>query len=602
MDIRNKTFLMLLCLGIIGCIFIKGVLVSIPNDNNIDKTEEAVTQDFKNVWIISGHDNEISFFTDGENKKYTTKYDLSETISDKIGDITVVNNIVTGIILKPDIIEGKVLSIGDNFIEVQGYGKVKISDDFTTYKIYNGISSKSKNNIIVGYDNVKFVVSGEIICSALITKEIEPSNIRVLINSTNYENIYHDKVLITSNDDFIIIYNGKSIKYNANEEIKITKESKMFKNNRILIRPQNNNSKLQINSIKRQYGNPKYRGELELRLEKDGIIIVNELPIEQYLYSVIPSEMPVSYGKEALKVQAVCARSYVYNQLYGNNYSKYGANVDDSVSCQVYNNVEETKDATLAVKETKGEVLTLNGKVLTAYYFSTSCGRTSSTYEVWKKEDTVIEEPEIKGNLQTKDKQQLDLSDESIFRKFIDEDKYDTYDSDFAFYRWNVTIPASDLKKSIEKALNQLYNKDCNKIEVLKKGSYKLEPIKTIGKVKDIQIIKRETSGLVSQILIIGSKATIRVTTEYYIRLLLAPLTNTINLNDNTIKKGFSILPSAYFYMQFKNDKYKFIGGGYGHGVGMSQNGVKTMINEGNTYKQILQYYYDGSKIENIYK
>ena len=61
-----------------------------------------------------------------------------------------------------------------------------------------------------------------------------------------------------------------------------------------------------------------------------GLLIVNELPLEEYLYAVIPSEMPTYYGLEPLKVQAVCARSYAYKHLVANNLSKYGAHVDDS--------------------------------------------------------------------------------------------------------------------------------------------------------------------------------------------------------------------------------------------------------------------------------
>ena len=112
-------------------------------------------------------------------------------------------------------------------------------------------------------------------------------------------------------------------------------------------------------------------------------MIVNELPLEEYLYAVIPSEMPTYYGLEPLKVQAVCARSYAYRHLIANSLSSYGAHVDDSVSYQVYNNIEENEDSVLAVKDTYGKVLEYDGDVITAYYFSTSCGHTTSVEDVW---------------------------------------------------------------------------------------------------------------------------------------------------------------------------------------------------------------------------
>lgn len=75
---------------------------------------------------------------------------------------------------------------------------------------------------------------------------------------------------------------------------------------------------------------PVYSGRLEISREDDGLVLVNELYLEDYLKHVVPSEMPVSYEKEALKAQAVCARTYAYRQIQGNSYKEYGAHVDDS--------------------------------------------------------------------------------------------------------------------------------------------------------------------------------------------------------------------------------------------------------------------------------
>lgn len=71
---------------------------------------------------------------------------------------------------------------------------------------------------------------------------------------------------------------------------------------------------IRIDSIKRGQGNPEYSGDIELALYDEGIVVINEVDIEEYLKSVVPSEMPVSFGVNALKCQAVCARSYAYTQ------------------------------------------------------------------------------------------------------------------------------------------------------------------------------------------------------------------------------------------------------------------------------------------------
>ena len=117
-----------------------------------------------------------------------------------------------------------------------------------------------------------------------------------------------------------------------------------------------------LSSIKRQNRHPSYRGSMELSLQCGKIIVVNELPIEQYLYAVVPSELSTGHQLEALKAQAVCARSYLYGQLKAKRYQKYHANVDDSVSCQVYNNIPEDTRSREAVDQTKGQVLTSGGK------------------------------------------------------------------------------------------------------------------------------------------------------------------------------------------------------------------------------------------------
>ena len=99
-------------------------------------------------------------------------------------------------------------------------------------------------------------------------------------------------------------------------------------------------------------GQANYRGRLELVRREDGIVVINELPLEEYLYGVVPGEMPASYPLEALKSQAICARTYAYERLQRAGLPEYGAHVDDSTAFQVYQNLAEQGQTTQAVKET----------------------------------------------------------------------------------------------------------------------------------------------------------------------------------------------------------------------------------------------------------
>lgn len=126
---------------------------------------------------------------------------------------------------------------------------------------------------------------------------------------------------------------------------------------------------IQLTSIQRQCGNPVYQGSLEIQRTDQGFTVINELPLETYLEAVVPSEMPSGYHKEALKAQAVCARTYAWKQMQEGRLSKYGADVDDSVNYQVYQNIAPQQATSEAVRDTEGKILCQNGKPVQAYYF-----------------------------------------------------------------------------------------------------------------------------------------------------------------------------------------------------------------------------------------
>ncbi len=569
--------------------------------NQVEKEETVLS----NVWIKEVIEGELHIFINGWEKTYHLSGETEEPLQSKIADITIADNKVSKITIKNDIITGRVLLTEDNHIEIENYGKMELAENFWIYKVYDDLEMEPVKAILVGYDNAEFVLENDKICAAIIRKPIEAENIRVLIKTNNFADVIHNKVAVTANCDFVIYYGEKKKKYEKGQKVTIEPDSAFMKEGRLSIKPKKENGKITILSIKRNEIEPAYRGTIEVALKGKGMTIVNELSIEEYLYAVIPSEMPTSYGTEALKVQAICARSYAYKQLIANSCSNYGAHVDDSYSYQVYNNIPENKVSIEAVKETYGKVLQYNGEIITAYYFSTSCGHTANAHEVW---NSTAQVPYLVGALQSeKSVEDLDLSDESTFKKFITDDSYKTYEEETAWYRWNVTISAKKLKNSIDKNLEARYKANPKLIQTLQEdGTYLSVPVDTVGKVEEIQITERKTGGIITEIIIKGSKNTIKVMTEYNIRTLLAPIDSTIVRQDKSKVEGLSMLPSAFFLLEEKEkdgkfNGYKIIGGGYGHGVGMSQNGAKAMVDAGKTYEEVLKHFYQGVEIGVIY-
>jgi stage II sporulation protein D len=576
-----------------------------------------------NVWIEKGEGLQIDAFINGISKSFTAQYKLPASIEKVIGDITVENQKIVKILQKPEIIKGKVLQTGKDYIEIEGYGKVSLEDNFKIYKLYGKLSLEPTNSILVGYENTDFVVSLGKISAALITESIKAENIRVLLMSSGYQDYFHNKVELTVSSDFTISSKETEHSYTKGEIVTIEPGDSLLEEGRITIKASEEDARVELLSVERSDGYPKYRGSVEIAEGDQGLLVINELPLEEYLYAVIPSEMPTYYGLESLRVQAVCARSYAYKHLMANSLSVYGAHVDDSVSYQVYNNISENEDSVLAVKDTYGKVVEYEDEVITAYYFSTSSGHTSEAANVWANNTNypylagkllyVMDESEGAELQNTIADKYNDLSTEEVFRSFLEEEELTTYDSSFNWYRWKVTMKAKELQKVIDEKLSQRYMANPELI-LTKTGEdeegeavFESRPVSRIGDIVNISALKRESSGMISELLIEGSEYTIKVRTEYNIRALLAPTYDTVIRQDESEVKNLSLLPSAFFIIeqQEKGSKLSSItlsGGGYGHGVGMSQNGVKAMADAGGTYEDILSYFYEGTDIGFIYE
>ncbi|MBP1756624.1 MAG: putative rane protein [Firmicutes bacterium] len=595
------------------------------SDQELVYIKEVTTEKIvlHNVWIEKGEGVQIDIFVNGISKSLSAQYKLQTSISKVIGDITVENQKVVKVLQKPEIIQGKVLQTGKDYIEIDGYGKVPLDDEFKIYKIFGNLQIEPTSSILVGYENTDFVVSLGKISAALITESIKAENIRVLLMTDGYQDYFHKKIELTASSDFTISSKEEEHSYKKGDIVTIEPGSSLLSDGRITVKSVEEDGKIELLSLKRSDGYPRYRGSIEIAEGEQGLLMINELPLEEYLYAVIPSEMPTYYGLEALRVQAVCARSYAYKHLMANSLSVYGAHVDDSVSYQVYNNISENEDSVLAVKDTYGKVLKYDGEVITAYYFSTSCGHTSEAANVWANNTNypylvgkvlaVSEDGEGAEAQSAFEDKYADLSSEEVFRSFIDDKELATYDSSFNWYRWKVTMKAKELQKVIEENLSKRYLANSELI-LTKTGEsetgddiFESRPVDSIGEIVDISALKRESSGIISELLIKGTKYTVKVRTEYNIRALLAPFYDTVIRQDESEVKNLNLLPSAFFVIdQEKNEdglsSITLTGGGYGHGVGMSQNGVKALADSGVQYEKILSYFYEGTEIGFIYE
>ena len=433
-------------------------------------------------------------------------------------------------------------------------------------------------------------------------------NVRVLLMTTGFASIFHEKVKITSSKPFTVTVNGKKKEYPA-EGMASFQNDKKYKGKKIMIKP-SKGAKLKVLSVERKGIHPSYRHMLKVAWNTKGLLLTNKLPLEEYLYAVVPSEISTSSKMEALKAQAICARSYACCQLQSVRYDDYQADLDDSASCQVYNNIPEDARSRQAVKETKGIVLVdKKGKVVPAYYYSTSWGYSASGQDVWNTKSKISYLPE---RLQITEKSQkksgiksLDLSKEGEFQSILHRTSFDTYDSDAVWYRWNMTISKKALSERVDSLLAECYAADPDLVLTqTKTGGYRSKPIKPLGMVKKIRVEKREKSGLITEIVLVGKKNVVKVCTQHNVRKVLGSPNETIYYNHGKLRTYMSLLPSAAFFVadasKDNEAAFQFIGGGFGHGTGMSQYGAITMAGLGKDYNEILGYYFTGANLKKL--
>lgn len=556
---------------------------------------------YENAWVEEGSKNTLKVQAYGAYREFKIS-ELPQAVSESIADITIEDKKVTKVDVKKDMINAKVLSITNEYVELEGKGKIQFEETYKIYNNCNGFTFGNYKDVVVGYSLQDFAIENGKICGAVIVRSLVADNIRVLIKTTDFESIFHNSVEITSDSDFTLYYGTNQEKHNAHEIVKIVKSSPCLVDGRVQVKAEVGGS-ISINSIKRNQGIPSYEGTIELSVSDTGLLVTNEVLIENYLKRVVPSEMYVNYGLEALKVQAVCARSYAYRQLNNNSYLKYGAHVDDSTQYQVYNNVNEMVISNQSVADTSGEVITYDGKAIEAFYYSTSCGYTTDV-SLWG--TNTAEYPYYTAHCVNQNASTWDLSDENTFRAFINNTDYRDFDKDAQLYRWRWEVTIDQISNSFNSKLADRYKMYPENILTLSKEStYESKSITSIGVIKDITVEKRIAGGAITCLIVTGSEATVRIDGENNIRHLMGvsekPLTTTTgNL------MSMASLPSTFCIfdpVMVKNEVagYIIIGGGYGHGIGMSQNAVYSMTNRNWNYIDIIKYFYIGTEVTKVY-
>lgn len=578
----------------------KGITVLLKDDqiiNVLDVYSESVT--YHNSWVISMSGGNIRAYVEGCVREFMSS-DKTSSYSNVVADIVIEDGNLKEVGFKSDTVTGKVLASSNNGIEIENVGSYSIDDNCRVYKIYGNIQMCNIGEVLVGYDAQQFVINEDgKICAIVIDRDVQASNIRVLLKTTGYKDIYHDYLTVSSENGLIVTCgNGKeTFEIEPGEEYTFSPESEVVKLGRIKITSKGVDGKIGLHSISRGYGVPYYRGSIEI-VERDGkLIIINELPLEEYLYSVVPSEMPWNYNYEALKAQAICARSFAYIHIMNNSYSEYGAHVDDSTTYQVYNNSQEQTVSNSAVDETYGQVLMHGSDLVSAYFFSTSCGATTSAV-VWGSDISYV-----KGKLLSQEEKSMNLMDEAVFDSFI-RTNYSTYDSEYPWYRWKVTITLEQLTEKVNAQIGSI--KTENLLVLNENGQWVNKQVATVGQIKKIETGERGTGGVLKYITIFGTECTVKVYKEYNIRKIISPEGVSIKRGTGDEVTTMSMLPSGFFVLDEVTEDnllsaYTFIGGGYGHGVGMSQNGANTMAKLGMTCEEILKFFYTDVEIAKKY-
>lgn len=422
--------------------------------------------------------------------------------------------------------------------------------------------------------------------------------VRVRIMSEGFESELHEKLRFSSSEGFSVSKkkrNGyelegecdggdvripegaselvkeailQSGKWSRSTETELEVVPEELAENEVLVLESPGDMEIMVESLKRAGGVPGYRGRLYVWREEDGLALLNVLPLETYLYSVVSSEMPSNYPLEAQKAQAVCARTYAVNCMGMAEMGALAEDVTDSVDYQVYNNYPGTEISVQAVNETAGERLPLDE----IQYYSTSC----------------------------LSEHRADLDSDKAFAEFLQQAPEEGAEYGSRWLRWQITVSKEAMLERIKEYTGWTEDEASSRgpgIQI-ENGNEPDTQAGSSGNDLTIRAEKRRGDGQIQTLQVCWKDRECTVEGEYNIRKMLGNPGDAIILMDGSQAEGMKLLPSAFFCIEAVLDGQDRVtgfllrGGGYGHGNGMSQCGAAAMAEKGMDYEAIIGYYY----------
>lgn len=314
-------------------------------------------------------------------------------------------------------------------------------------------------------------------------------------------------------------------------------------------------------------GEIEYRGKAEALPDASGAFsIVNIVKVEDYLRSVVPREMPSGSHIEALKSQAIVARTYLLNNR--SRHQEDGFELCGTTDCQVYGGVKaEVASTDKAVRGTRGMVVSFKGRIANALFFSTCGGRTANYNDIW----TGDAPPYLVSVNDGADSGDSSLSDDQSISTFLGDLSGSCKNA--KVYRWEVKKEKSEMQAILDETIPQFTN----------------HPGLQIGELQNITVTDRGESGRV-------------------LKIDISTSTGDFTFERDTIRWVLGKLKSTMFTVELMhdendgNDYFIFRGGGWGHSVGMCQMGAMQLAKSGMSFKEILKHYYPGSSISYLWK
>ena len=354
-----------------------------------------------------------------------------------------------------------------------------------------------------------------------------------------------------------------------------------------------------------------YRGCLRFAVNGTVMTAVNVVDLEEYLYGVIPAEMPASYGEEALKAQTLAARTYAMTKL--NAHKGSGYELCDTINCQVYKGYSGENSKTNAiVDETEGEIICYNGTPIEAVFSASTGGYTENSENVWNSVvpylRAVPEVGEYGNNTWTKT---LTLSQLDSLLSAKGENIGSAQDivitkistggrvQEMKIFgtSGSVTLTKENIRTYFSGACCSLPSK---MFTINGKGG---DPSSGSRSVQRQATKSSSTGSLTSSAAANGitakTEGTLSAMNGKNLKLDGLSVSENTNSNQNTpvISTGDYQIYDVNI-STVENGTFVFEGSGNGHGVGLSQNGAQGMAQQGYSYEEIIKHYYTGVTIE----